>query len=137
MKALKVGIIGFGTVGTGVYKVLQSFPNIEIKKIAVKNITKKRNIENFDTTLLTQDPYEIVNNPEIDIVIEVAGGVTPTFDILTAAIKNKKHIVTANKELLAKKGSELFQLAKENKVIILYEAAVAGGIPIIMPVKTI
>ena len=137
MKSLKVGIIGFGTVGTGVYKVLQSFPNIEIKKIAVKNITKKRNIENFDTTLLTQDPYEIVNNPEIDIVIEVAGGVTPTFDILTAAIKNKKHIVTANKELLAKKGSELFQLAKENKVIILYEAAVAGGIPIIMPVKTI
>ncbi len=137
MKALKVGIIGFGTVGTGVYKVLQSFPNIEIKKIAVKNITKKRNIENFNTTLLTQDPYEIVNNPEIDILIEVAGGVTPTFDILTAAIKNKKHIVTANKELLAKKGSELFQLAKENKVIILYEAAVAGGIPIIMPVKTI
>ena len=137
MKSLKVGIIGFGTVGTGVYKVLQSFPNIEIKKIAVKNINKKRNIENFDTNLLTQDPYEIVNNPEIDIVIEVAGGVTPTFDFLTAAIKNKKHIVTANKELLAKKGSELFQLAKENKVVILYEAAVAGGIPIIMPVKTI
>ena len=137
MKSLKVGIIGFGTVGTGVYKVLQSFPNIEIKKIAVKNISKKRNIENFDETLLTEDPYEIVNNPEIDIVIEVAGGVTPTFDILTAAIKNKKHIVTANKELLAKKGSELFQLAKENKVIILYEAAVAGGIPIIMPIKTI
>lgn len=137
MKTLKVGIIGFGTVGTGVYKVLQSFSNIEIKKIAVKNITKKRNIENFDTKLLTQDPYEIVNNPEIDIVIEVAGGVNPTFDIIKTAIKNKKHIVTANKELLAKKGSELFQLAKENKVIILYEAAVAGGIPIIMPIKTI
>lgn len=137
MKTLKVGIIGFGTVGTGVYKVLQSFSNIEIKKIAVKNITKKRNIENLDTNLLTQDPYEIVNNPEIDIVIEVAGGVNPTFDIIKTAIKNKKHIVTANKELLAKKGSELFQLAKENKVIILYEAAVAGGIPIIMPVKTI
>ena len=137
MKTLKVGIIGFGTVGTGVYKVLQSFSNIEIKKIAVKNITKKRNIENLDTNLLTQDPYEIVNNPEIDIVIEVAGGVNLTFDIIKTAIKNKKHIVTANKELLAKKGSELFQLAKENKVIILYEAAVAGGIPIIMPVKTI
>ncbi|HIS89801.1 TPA: homoserine dehydrogenase, partial [Candidatus Avigastranaerophilus faecigallinarum] len=99
--------------------------------------TKKRNIENLDTNLLTQDPYEIVNNPEIDIVIEVAGGVNPTFDIIKTAIKNKKHIVTANKELLAKKGSELFQLAKENKVIILYEAAVAGGIPIIMPIKTI
>ena len=137
MKALKVGIIGLGTVGTGVYKVLQSFPDIKIEKIAVKNISKKRNIENFDTKLLTQDPYEIINNPGIDIVIEVSGGVTPTFDILKAAIKNKKHVVTANKELLAKKGSELFQLAKENKVIILYEAAVAGGIPIIMPIKTI
>ncbi|MBQ9245453.1 homoserine dehydrogenase [bacterium] len=137
MKSLKVGIIGFGTVGTGVYKLLQSFPQIEIKKIAVKNINKKREIENFNTELLTDNPYEIVNNPEIDIVIEVAGGVNPTFDILMTAVKNKKHIVTANKELLAKKGSELFQCAKENKVIILYEAAVAGGIPIIMPVKTI
>lgn len=137
MKALKVGIIGFGTVGSGVYKVLQSFKDIEIKKIAVKNINKKRNIENFNEKLLTDNPYEIVNNPEIDVVIEVAGGVNPTFDLLKTAIKNKKHIVTANKELLAKNGSELFKLAKENNVIILYEAAVAGGIPIIMPVKTI
>ena len=137
MKALKVGIIGFGTVGTGVYNVLQDFDNIEIKKIAVKNINKKRNIENFDETLLTDDPYEIVNNPEIDVVIEVAGGVNPTYDVLKTAIKNKKHIVTANKELLAKEGSDLFKLAKENGVIILYEAAVAGGIPIIMPIKTI
>lgn len=137
MKALKVGIIGFGTVGTGVYKVLQSFKDIEIKKIAVKNINKKRNVENFNENLLTDNPYDIVNNPEIDVVIEVAGGVNPTFDILKTAIKNKKHIVTANKELLAKSGSELFRLAKENNVIILYEAAVAGGIPIIMPVKTI
>ena len=63
MKALKVGIIGFGTVGTGVYNVLQSFNEIEIKKIAVKNLSKKRNIENFDESLLTDNPYEIVNNP--------------------------------------------------------------------------
>ena len=137
MKALKVGIIGFGTVGTGVYNVLQDFDNIEIKKIAVKNINKKRNIENFDETLLIDNPYEIVNNPEIDVVIEVAGGVDPTYDVLKTAIRNKKHIVTANKELLAKEGSDLFKLAKENGVIILYEAAVAGGIPIIMPIKTI
>ncbi len=137
MKSFNVGIIGFGTVGTGVFKVLQSFPDIKIKKIAVKNVNKKRNIENFDTNLLTDNPYEIVNSPDIDIVIEVAGGVNPTFDILKAALNNKKHIVTANKELLAKKGSELFQIAKQNNVIILYEAAVAGGIPIIMPVKTI
>ena len=137
MKSLKVGIIGFGTVGTGVYKLLQSFPDIEIKKIAVKNINKKRDIENFNTELLTDDAYEIVNNPDIDVVIEVAGGTDPAFDILMTAVRNKKHIVTANKELLAKRGSELFQAARENNVIILYEAAVAGGIPIIMPVKTI
>ncbi len=137
MKSLKAGIIGLGTVGTGVYKVLQSFPNIEIKKIAVKNINKKRSIENFDYSLLTDNPYEIVNNPDIDVIIEVAGGVNPAYDILKNAILNKKHIVCANKELLAKKGSELFSLAKKNNVVILYEAAVAGGIPIIMPVKTI
>ena len=137
MKNLKVGIIGFGTVGGGVYNVLQSFKEITIKKIAVKNINKKRNIENFDETLLTDNAFEIVNDPEIDVVIEVAGGVNPAYELLTTAINNGKHIVTANKELLAKKGSELFKLAKEKNVIILYEAAVAGGIPIIMPVKTI
>ncbi len=137
MKLLNIGIIGFGTVGTGVYKVLQQFNNINIKKIAVKNISKKRNIENFDSSILTDNAYEIVNNPDIDIVIEVAGGINPAFDLLKTAINNGKHIVTANKELLAKKGSELFQLAKEKNTIILYEAAVAGGIPIIMPVKTI
>ncbi len=137
MKKLQVGIIGLGTVGTGVYKVLQSHKEIEIKKIAVKNINKKREIENFDTSLLTENAFDIVNNPDIDVVIEVAGGVNPAFELLTTAINNGKHIVTANKELLAKRGSELFQLAKEKNVIILYEAAVAGGIPIIMPIKTI
>ncbi len=137
MKKLQAGIIGFGTVGTGVYKVLQSHKEIEIKKIAVKNINKKRNIENIDTSLLTDNAFDIVNNPDIDVVIEVAGGVNPAFELLTTAINNGKHIVTANKELLAKRGNELFQLAKEKNVIILYEAAVAGGIPIIMPIKTI
>lgn len=137
MKSLKVGIIGFGTVGTGVYNLLQNFPEFTIEKIAVKNINKKRDIENFNTNLLTDNPYEITDNAEIDVVIEVAGNVEPTFDILKRAIENGKHIVTANKELLAKRGNELFQIAKANNVVILYEAAVAGGIPIIMPVKTI
>ena len=137
MKSLNIGIIGFGTVGTGVYNVLKSFKNIKIKKIAVKNINKKRNIENFDESLLTSNAYELVNNPEIDVIVEVAGGLDPAFDLLKTAIQNGKHIVTANKELLAKKGSELFKLAKEKKVVILYEAAVAGGIPIIFPIKTI
>ena len=136
MEKFKVGIIGFGTVGTGVYKVLQSINDITIKKIAVKNINKKRNIDNFNETILTDNAFDIVNDPEIDIVIEVAGGVNPAFELLKTAINNGKHIVTANKELLAKQGRELFKLAKEKNTIILYEAAVAGGIPIILPVKT-
>ena len=136
MNKLRVGIIGFGTVGTGVYRVLQTHNEIEIKKIAVKNINKKRNIENFDPSLLTDNAFDIVNNPEIDVVIEVAGGVNPALDLLKTAINNGKHIVTANKELLAKHGGELFKLAKEKNVVILYEAAVAGGIPIITPIKT-
>ena len=133
---VKLGLIGLGTVGTGVVKVLKDFDNIEIVKIAVKNINKKRDIENLDTSLLTTDPYEIVNNPDIDIVVEVIGGIEPAYELLKTAVQNKKHIVTANKELLAKKGQQLFELANQNNVSILYEAAIAGGIPIIMPIKT-
>lgn len=132
----KLGLIGLGTVGTGVVKVLKDIDNIEIVKIAVKNLNKKRDIENLDTSILTDNPYDIVKNPDIDIVVEVIGGITPAFDLLTTAINNGKHIVTANKELLAKKGQELFNLANEKNVVILYEAAIAGGIPIIMPIKT-
>ena len=133
---VKLGLIGLGTVGTGVVKVLKDYDNIEIKKIAVKNINKKRDIENLDNSILTTNPFEIVNDPEIDIVVEVIGGTDPAFELLKTAINNKKHIVTANKELLAKKGQELFNLANEKNVTILYEAAIAGGIPIIMPIKT-
>ena len=133
---VKIGLIGLGTVGTGVVKVLKNFDNIEIAKIAVKNLNKKRDIENLDESLLTDNPFEIVNNPEVDIVVEVIGGIEPAYDLLKTAILNGKHIVTANKELLAKKGQELFNLANENNTVILYEAAIAGGIPIIMPLKT-
>ena len=136
MRKIKLGLIGLGTVGSGVVKVLRDFPEIEIKKIAVKNINKKRNIDNLDTSILTTDPFEVVNDGEIDIVVEVIGGVNPAFDLLKTAINNKKHIVTANKELLAKHGQELFELAGEKDVVIMYEAAIAGGIPIIMPIKT-
>ncbi len=135
-KKVKIGLIGLGTVGCGVVKVLADFPEVEIKKIAVKNINKKRNIENLDISLLTDNPFDIVNDPEIDIVVEVIGGIEPAYDLLVAAVNNGKHIVTANKELLAKKGEPLFKLAKEKNTAILYEAAIAGGIPIIMPIKT-
>ena len=135
MKRVNIGLIGLGTVGTGVVKTLRNFDYINIKKIAVKSLNKKRNIDNLDEAMLTTDIFSIVNDPEIDIVVEVIGGVNPAFDLLKTAIQNKKHIVTANKELLAKHGEELFKLASENNVVIMYEAAVGGGIPIIMPVK--
>ncbi len=134
---IKIGLIGLGTVGTGVYKTLQSFKDIEVVKIAVKNINKPRNIENFDNSILTDDCYEVVNDPNVDIVCELIGGVQPAFDLIKKAIKNGKHIVTANKELLAKHGEELFNFAEEHNKVVLYEAAIAGGIPLIMPIKTI
>lgn len=136
-KKIKIGLIGLGTVGSGVFKTLKSFDNVEITKIAVRNINKKRNIEGLDNSIITGDAYEVINDPDIDIVAELVGGIEPAFDLITTAIKNGKHIVTANKELLAKKGEELFNIAEENNKVVLYEAAIAGGIPIIMPVKTI
>lgn len=136
-KKIKVGIIGLGTVGSGVFKTLRYFKNIEVAGIAVKNINKPRNIEGLDVSIITDNPYKIVNNPEIDIVAELIGGVNPAFDLIKTAIKNGKHIVTANKELLAKHGEELFNFAEEHNKVVLYEAAIAGGIPIIMPIKTI
>ena len=136
-KKIKVGLIGLGTVGSGVFKTLRNFDEIEVSKIAVKNINKKRDIEGLETPMLTDNAYEIVNNPEIDIVAELVGGIEPAFDLISTAIKNGKHIVTANKELLAKCGEDIFKLAEKYNRVILYEAAIAGGIPIIMPVKTI
>ena len=136
-KKIKIGLIGLGTVGSGVYKTLQAFDNIEVIKIAVKNKSKKRNIPNLDENLITDNPYEVVNNPEIDIVCELIGGMEPAYDLIITAIKNGKHIVTANKELLAKRGVEVFNFAEQHNKVVLYEAAIAGGIPIIMPIKTI
>ena len=126
-KKIKVGIIGLGTVGSGVFKTLRYFKNIEVAGIAVKNINKPRNIEGLDVSIITDDPYKIVNNPEIDIVAELIGGVNPAFDLIKTAIKNGKHIVTANKELLAKHGEELFNFAEEHNKVVLYEAAIAGA----------
>ena len=134
---IKIGLIGLGTVGSGVYKTLQDFKQIEITKIAVRNKNKKRNIEGLNENIITDDPYEVVNDPEIQIVAELIGGVEPAFDLIKTAIKNGKHIVTANKELLAKYGEELFNFAEEHNKVVLYEAAIAGGIPLIMPIKTI
>ncbi len=137
MRKIKIGMLGLGTVGSGVFKTLKRFDNVEIVKISVKNIDRPRNIEGLDKSILTTDAYTIINDPSIDIFVEVIGGVEPAWEYISAAIKAGKHIVTANKELLAKKGKELFELAEKYNKVVLYEAAIAGGIPLIMPLKTI
>ena len=134
---IKIGLIGLGTVGTGVYKTLFNSPEVEIVKVAVKNKNKQRNIENFDESILTDNPYDIVNDENIEIVVELIGGVEPAKDLILTALNNGKHVVTANKELIAKNGEEIFDCAQKNNRVVLYEGAVAGGIPVIMPIKTI
>ena len=130
---IKVGLLGLGTVGGGVYKILKKFPNIKITKIAAKNTDKNKDLN--VKGILTENVMDVANDPEISIMVETIGGINPAFDAITTAIKNGKHVVTANKELIAKKGSEIFDLANKYNVSFLYEASVAGGIPIITAMK--
>ena len=142
-KVIKAALLGFGTVGTGVYKVLKNQEEemtakigckVEIKKILVRNIEKAA-AKLEDTSMLTSQWDEIVNDPEIEIVIELIGGINPAREYILSALKAGKHVVSANKDLIAVHGHELLEAAHENKVDFLFEAAVAGGIPIIRPLK--
>ena len=134
-QVVNIGLLGLGTVGGGVYKVLRYNTNVNIKKIAVKDKSLVQYIEGLDENLLTEDAKIVVVDPDIDIVIEVIGGVNAAYEFVKMALENGKHVVTANKELIAKKGEELFEIARQNNVLIMYEAAVGGGIPIIMPMR--
>ena len=140
---IKAALLGFGTVGTGVYKVLKNQEEemtakigckVEIKKILVRNIEKAA-AKLEDTSMLTSQWDEIVNDPEIEIIIELIGGINPAREYILSALKAGKHVVSANKDLIAVHGHELLEAAHENKVDFLFEAAVAGGIPIIRPLK--
>ena len=138
---MKIGIIGLGTVGEGVLKVLsterdsiieKSRAYIEVKYACDLNINRNFSF-NFDKSILISDYKKILEDPEIKIVVELIGGETIAKSIIIEAFKAGKSVVTANKALIAKHGVELFQIAKENKVSFLFEAAVGGGIPIITP----
>jgi len=131
---VKIGILGCGTVGSGLVELLKNYPDIQIKKIAVRDINKARNT-GVDPSLLTDKAETIVSDPDIDIIIELMGGIEHTKKLLIEALKNKKHIITANKDLIATAGEELFEVAQANNRTILYEAAVAGGIPVITNLK--
>lgn len=131
-KIINVGMIGCGTVGIGVVNLFseKNFEGIRLKTIAVKDINKKRKI-NFQN--IVADTSKIINDPEIDIVVELVGGYNPAKDYIMQAVRNGKHVITANKAVISEYGPEIFALAREKKVNIGFEAAVAGGIPIINP----
>ena len=139
MTKINVGIIGFGTVGAGVYELLTSNQalirkrvgvDIDVKKIADLDIETDRGVQ-VDPDLLTPDVKQVLDDPEIDVVVEVIGGLTAARDIILLAMEKGKHVITANKALLAESGEEIFKAAATFGVNLGFEASVAGGIPII------
>lgn len=139
MKELNIALLGLGTVGSGVVKIIEENrqqikdtinKDIVIKHILVRDKSKKRPL-NISQYHLTEDINDILNDNSIDIVVEVMGGIEPTVDWLRTALKNKKHVITANKDLLAVHLKLLEDLAEENGVALKFEASVAGGIPIV------
>jgi homoserine dehydrogenase len=143
VKPINVGLLGIGTVGGGTFTVLRrnqeeitrrAGRGIIIKMIADKDVAKARTIAGKNV-LVTDDPLEVIKHPEIDIVIELIGGTTVARQLVLKAIENGKHVVTANKALLAKHGNEIFAAAQKHGVMVAFEAAVAGGIPIIKALR--
>ena len=143
MKPVKVGVLGLGTVGGGTVNVLKrnaaeiarrAGREIIITRASAKDLNKQR-ICDTQGIALTTDPFEIINDPEIEIILELIGGAGPVKDMVLKAIENGKHVVTANKSLIALHGNEIFAKASEKGVIVAFEAAVAGGIPIIKAIR--
>ena len=144
MESIKLGLAGFGTVGSGLAKILDMNADriadrlgrrIEIKSVLVRDRTKKRAFDLGPQVALTDDPAVLVNDPDIDIVVELMGGLDTARDLILDAFKAGKHVVTANKHLLAEHGLKLFDSARENNVGLLFEASCAGGIPIVQTLK--
>ena len=139
---INIGLLGFGTVGQGVVDILRKkseegilpHKELNVKKILVKNLEKQREIQ-VSQDKLTSQPKDIIEDEEIDIVIEVTGDVDLSYQLLKRAMEKKKHVVTANKALVSAYFEELSNLAEENNVYFLYESSVAGGIPVLKPLK--
>ena len=143
MNPIKVGLLGIGTVGSGVYNVLnrnqsvikaRAGRGIEIAVVADRDVERARSLVDASTEVVA-DAFELVQRPDIDIVIELIGGYTVAKDLVMQAIENGKHVVTANKALLAVHGTEIFAAAQRKGVMVAFEAAVAGGIPIIKALR--
>jgi homoserine dehydrogenase len=143
MESIKVGLLGLGVVGGGTWKVLarnageisrRAGRNIEVTRVAVRDLARARALLG-DAVELGTDPFAVVRDPSIDIVVELIGGDTLARELVLEAIAHGKHVVTANKALLAKHGTEIFAAASAKGVMVAFEAAVAGGIPIIKAIR--
>jgi homoserine dehydrogenase len=143
MKSIKVGLLGIGNVGSGTFNVLKrnqeeimrrAGRGIEITMVAARNVERARQLTNSEIEVVS-DANLVVNHPDIDIVVELIGGCGIAKDLVLKAIANGKHVVTANKALVAMHGNEIFQAAQEKGVMVAFEAAVAGGIPIIKALR--
>ncbi|QDS35090.1 homoserine dehydrogenase [Brevibacillus brevis] len=138
-QSIKLGLMGFGTVGTGVVRIIQAHQedlqkqtglNIEVSRILVQDAEKSRNIASMESTLTT-DPASLLDDPEIEVIVEVIGGIHPAKEYILGALERGKHVVTANKDLMALHGAEILEKAQEKGCDVFYEASVAGGIPIL------
>lgn len=143
MNPVKVGLLGIGTVGGGTVSVLKrnakeierrAGRGIVVTHAAARDLRRVRNCDMADIQL-TDDPFAVVNNPDVDVVVELIGGTLAARELVSKAIANGKHVVTANKALIAKHGNELFAQAQEQGVMVAFEAAVAGGIPVIKAIR--
>lgn len=139
--AVKVGLLGLGTVGTGTAKILLDsaerhplLQDIAIHRVGVRSLDKPREVD-ITSASLTTDLAAIVTDPEVDVVVELIGGLEPARSLILKAIQHGKHVVTANKAVIARYGDEIFTAANEASVYVLLEAAVGGGIPVIQPLK--
>ncbi|MDC1231731.1 homoserine dehydrogenase [Gammaproteobacteria bacterium] len=139
-KTLKVGICGYGTVGSGTLALLQGNAKeitrktgveIEVYRVASRSLQ----VDIAGVTHSGTDPFEVANDPDVDVVVEAMGGFDPAYDVVHKALENGKHVVTANKALIAERGAALIELAEQNDVTLAYESAVAGGIPIIKALR--
>ena len=140
-KMVGIGLLGLGTVGTGIAKIINSpegrhplVSKIHLARVAVRDINRIRSVK-INSSILTDDPYEVVKDPDVQVVVEAMGGIEPAKSLILLAIESGKSVVTANKAVIARHGREISQAANAAGVYVLIEAAVGGGIPIIEPLK--
>ena len=143
---VNIGLIGLGYIGSEVFKLIHEQHDYIMKKIgkdlkitvvAEKDLgSRKEFVKKYKGTRFTDNPYEAINDESIDIIVELIGGIDPAFEFITGALKKGKYVVTANKDLMARKGAKIFEEAEKNNTDILFEASVGGGIPIIGPLKS-